>query len=63
MSGAVHAEDEAKKAEEYLLGKAFEVRDIFSPEAFLSHVIIGLDVSLSPNSPLFIQHRGILFHN
>ncbi len=25
MSGAVHAEDEAKKAEEYLLGKAFEV--------------------------------------
>ncbi len=23
--GAVHAEDEAKKAEEYLLGKAFEV--------------------------------------
>ncbi len=26
MSGAVHAEDEAKKAEEYLLGKAFEVR-------------------------------------
>ncbi len=26
MSGAVHAEDEVKKAEEYLLGKAFEVR-------------------------------------
>ncbi len=60
MSGAVHTEDEAKKAEEYLLGKAFQVRDIFHlrdvSDACNCNYSVGC-ISHSPNSssPLFIQ--------